>query len=154
MDKRSEINEALKNAMKSHDKLTTSTLRLVLAALKDRDISVREKGNSQGISDEEILLMFVSMVKQRQESAKTYSEAGRDDLAEREEAEIDIIRGFMPKQLDDAEIANIVQTLIFEVGASGIKDMGKVMAAIKEKYAGQLDMAKAGGVLKEKLSAA
>lgn len=154
MDKRSEINDALKTAMKSHDKLATSTLRLILAAMKDRDIAAREKGNSQGISDDEILLMLQSMVKQRQESAKTYSEAGRDDLADREESEIDIIRGFMPKQLDEAEIATVVQTLISQVGANGIKDMGKVMAVLKEKYAGQVDMAKAGGVVKEKLSAA
>lgn len=153
MDKRSEINDALKEFMKKGDKIATSTIRLILAALKDRDISAREKGNSQGIPEEEILSMLQSMVKQRQESAKLFSEAGRDDLAEREEIEIDIIRTFMPKQLDEAEVVVVMEKIIAEIGASGIKDMGKVMAVLKDKYAGQIDMGKAGGIAKAKLSA-
>lgn len=153
MDKRSEINDSLKTSMRNHDKLATGTIRLILAALKDRDISAREKGNAQGISDDEILLMLQSMVKQRQESAKTYSEAGRDDLAEREEQEIDIIRGFMPKQMDEAEMTAAIAGLVKEVGAEGIKDMGKVMGALKTKYAGQVDMGRAGDVVKKVLSA-
>lgn len=154
MEKRSEINEALKTAMKNGEKLVVSTIRLILAAMKDRDISAREKGNSQGITNDEILLMLQSMIKQRQESAKTYSEAGRDDLAEREEAEVEIIRSFMPKQLSETEVSDAVKSLIAQVGATGIKDMGKVMNALKEQYAGQIDMGKAGGVVKALLSAA
>ena len=153
MDKRTEINDSLKVALKNKDKVAVSTIRLVMAALKDRDISAREHGNAQGISDDEILLMLQTMVKQRLESAKTYSEAGRDDLAEREEAEIDVIRSFMPKQLNEEEIKQVVDTLIVEIGADGIKDMGRIMAVLKEKYAGQVDMGKAGGIAKAKLSA-
>lgn len=152
MDKRSEFNAALKEALKSKDKVAMSTIRLILAALKDRDISVREKGETEGISEDEILMMLQSMVKQRQESSKTYSEAGRDDLAEREQAEIDVIRSFMPKQLDEAEVGAVIDGLIAEIGAHDIKDMGKVMAIMKERYAGQVDMGKAGAVAKKKLA--
>lgn len=151
MDKRSEFNAALKEAMKNKEAVALSTIRLIIAAMKDRDISAREQGNCDGISDGDILLMLQSMVKQRLESSKTYSEAGRDDLAEREEAEIEIIKSFMPKQLEEAEVGQIIDGLIAEIGANGIKDMGKIMAIMKERYAGQMDMGKAGGIAKKKL---
>lgn len=153
MDKRAEFNTALKDSLKSKDTVATSTVRLILAALKDRDITARGKGQADGLDDGEILNMLQTMIKQRQESSKTYSDAGRDDLAEREEAEIEVIRRFMPKQLTEEEIGTLVDTLVEEIGASGIKDMGKVMGVLKERYAGQLDMGKAGAFVKKALAA-
>lgn len=153
MDKRSEFSAALKKSLLEKDQIASATIRLILAALKDRDISVRNGGDADGISDDEILLLLQSMVKQRQESSKTYSDAGRDDLAEREEAEIDVIRTFMPKQLNDQEMLDAISAIITEVHAESIRDMGKVMAIVKEKYAGQMDMGKAGGIAKQQLSA-
>ena len=152
MDKRTEFSIALKDALKRKSKVEISTIRLILAALKDRDIALREQKQAEGIDDTGIYTILQSMVKQRQESSKTYSEAGRDDLAEREEAEIDVIRSFMPKQLSEAEISKIIDGVIAELGAESIKEMGKIMAALKENYAGQIDMGKAGSIAKEKLS--
>lgn len=152
MEKRAEINAKLKEALKSGDKVASSTIRLIMAALKDRDISAREHGNTDGISDDEILLMLQSMVKQRQESSQTYSDAGRDDLAEREQAEIDVIKSFMPRQLEAEEVEAAIESIVKEIDAKDIKDMGRVMAVLKERYAGQVDMGKAGGVAKKKLA--
>ncbi len=151
MDKRSEISAAMKNALKEKDKIALSTTRLILAALKDRDIAEREKGGSEGVSESEILLLLQSMIKQRQESSKAYSEAGRDDLAEREEAEVEVIRSFMPKQLSEGEVGNIIDEVISEMDSPQIKDMGKIMAFLKDKFAGQIDMGKAGAIAKAKL---
>lgn len=151
MDKRAEFTAALKTAMKEKDQIALSTVRLILAALKDRDLTAREKGNAEGLSDAEILQMLQSMIKQRQESSKTYSEAGRCDLAEREESEIELIRGFMPKQLNDEDVDALVEQLIQKTGAEDIKDMGKVMAALKANYSGQVDMGKAGAFARQKL---
>lgn len=151
MDKRTEFNIALKEALKNKDQTATSTIRLILAALKDRDIAARGQGKADGIGDDEILSMLQSMIKQRQESAKTYCDAGREELAEREEAEIEVIKGFMPAQLNDGEVATVIDEIIAETGASNIKDMGKVMGVLKSKYAGQIDMGKAGALVKEKL---
>jgi len=152
MEKRAEINAKLKETLKSGDKVASSTIRLIMAALKDRDISAREHGNTDGISDDEILLMLQSMVKQRQESSQTYSDAGRDDLAEREQAEIDVIKSFMPRQLEAEEVEAAIESIVKEIDAKDIKDMGRVMAVLKERYAGQVDMGKAGGVAKKKLA--
>ena len=151
MEKREEFNTSLKEALKAKDQVAVSTIRLILAALKDRDISARGQGKADGVSDAEILSILQSMVKQRKESAKIYSDAGRHDLAEREEAEIVAIEKFLPSQIDAGEVAAIIEKLIAEVGAKDIKDMGKVMGVLKTKYAGQIDMAKAGGIVKEKL---
>lgn len=151
MDKRTEISNALKEALKSKDKVAMSTIRLIMAALKDRDITEREKGCAEGVDEAGILSMMQSMIKQRQESSKTYSDAGRDDLAEREEAEIEVIRSFMPKQLSDEEIAEAIDKAIAETGATSVKDMGKIMGVLKSNYAGQIDMGKAGGIAKKKL---
>lgn len=152
MDKRTEINVALKEALKNKDKIALATIRLIMAALKDRDITEREQGQVDGVDDATILLMLQSMVKQRQESSGIYSEAGRDDLAEREELEIDVIRKFMPQQLSDNEISEIIDGLIVELESQSIKDMGKIMGVLRGKYAGQIDMSKAGAFTKDKLS--
>ncbi len=152
MDKRAEFNAALKNAMKEKDQMVVSTIRLILAALKDRDISARAKGNAEGVDEKEILSMLQAMIKQRQESAKTYCDAGREELAEREEQEIAVIQKFLPKQLSEEEVSTIIDDLIAEVGAESVRDMGKVMGVMKEKYAGQVDMSKAGGIVKGKLA--
>lgn len=151
MDKRSEFTAALKQAMKDKDQVALSTVRLIIAALKDRDLTAREQGNAEGLDETEILQMLQSMIKQRQESSKTYSDAGRCDLAEREETEIDLIRGFMPKQLSEEEVSELVDQLIQKTAAQDIKDMGKVMGALKADYMGQVDMGKAGALAKEKL---
>lgn len=151
MDKRAEFNAALKDALKGKDQIAMSTIRLILAALKDRDISARGQGKADGVDENEILSMLQSMIKQRQESAKVYCDAGREELAEREEAEIEVIQRFLPKQLSEDELREIVGKIIEDTGASDIKDMGKVMGVLKTQYAGQVDMGKAGGIVKEKL---
>ncbi len=151
MDKRAEFRTALNEAMKSKKKEETSTIRLILAALKDRDITARSQGKADGIEDGEILSMLATMIKQRQESAKMYAEAERIDLAEQEELEIGIIQKFMPPQLEAEEVESVIGKLIEETGATCIKDMGKVMGLLKDRYAGQVDMGKAGGMVKTKL---
>lgn len=151
MDIRSELNATLKYALKNREQIKVATIRLILAALKDRDITVREKGQADGVDDESILLMLQSMIKQRNESSKIYSEAGRFDLAEREDAEIEVIRSFMPQQLGDSEIVDVIDGLIEKLGCSDIKDMGKIMGVLKSEYAGRVDMGKAGAIAKEKL---
>ncbi len=143
--------EALKEALKSQDKIRVSTLRLITAAIKDRDIAARSADSGDGVSDEQILEILVKMVKQRQDAATTYEEAGRLELAEQERAEIAVIEEFLPTQLSDDEIAAAVEAAIAEVGAASLKDMGKVMGALKGKYAGQMDFGKAGGLVKGKL---
>lgn len=150
-DLRSTINTAMKTAMKEKDAVSLSTIRLISAAIKERDISARSASGQDGIADEDVLSLLQSMIKQRQESSRIYREGSRDDLAEREEAEIGVIQGFLPAQLSETEIDDAVAGLIAEVGAESIKDMGKVMAALKTQYAGKLDMARASAVVKEKL---
>lgn len=152
MDKRTEFNNALKQALKNKDQVAMSTIRLMIAALKDRDIEARGKGNADGISDSEILSMMQSMIKQRQESQKTYEDAERPELAAREAAEIEVIRQFLPAQLDDDEVRAKVDQLITELNVTNIKEMGKVMAELKTRYAGQMDMGRASGVVKERLA--
>ncbi len=152
VDKRSEFNAALKEAVKSKDTVAMSTIRLILAALKDRDIAARGQGQADGIEEKDILSMLQSMIKQRQESAATYEKAGRAELAEREQAEVGIIENFLPRQLGDEEMKAAVDKIITDQGVSDIRDMGKVMAELKAKYAGQLDMGKASGVVKENLA--
>ncbi len=151
VDKRTEFNTAMKDAMKSKDQTALSTLRLIIAALKDRDIAARGQNKPDGIEDAEILSMLQSMIKQRQESAKVYCDAGREELAEREEAEIEVIQRFLPQQLSDAEVAAAIDKAIADTGAGDIKDMGKVMGVLKSQYAGQIDMGIAGGLVKTKL---
>lgn len=152
MSIRDEFTTALKQAMQNKNQVAMSTIRLITAAMKDRDIAARGNGNAEGISDAEILSMIQSMIKQRQESSKTYADADRPELAEREEAEIKVIERFLPQQMSEEETSAAIDTIIKETGAASIKDMGKVMNELKTKYAGQLDMAKAGGAVKVKLA--
>ena len=147
---RETINAALKVATKAQDKRRISTLRLVSAAIKDRDIAARGAGTEKA-TDAELLDLLAKMIKQREESQKIYAEAGRAELAQQEAEEIVIIREYLPKQLSDAEMQKAVADAIAASGASSIKDMGKVMGALKSKYAGQMDFGKAGAVVKAKL---
>ncbi len=149
MSLRATINDALKNAMKAGDKRRVSTLRLINAAIKDKDILSRTQGHDSALTpDAGLIDLFAKMVKQRQESAAMFEQGGRPELAEAEVEEIAIIQGYMPKQLSDDDAKAAVAAVIKSVGAAGIKDMGKVMAALKANYAGQMDMAKAGGMVK------
>lgn len=151
MSLRTEISTATKAAMKSKEALRLSTLRLVSAAIQDRDIAARSEDRCGGITDEEILALLSKMVKQREESAKTYDDNCRPELAERERSEIDIIRDFMPKPLSDAEMKAVIANLVNETEATCLKDMGKIMGLLKTEYAGRLDMGKAGAVVKSHL---
>ena len=146
------INAAVKQAMLDKDKDRLSTLRLVNAAIKDRDIAARSDGNYDGVSDGDIQLVLAKMIKQRVESATTYEEAGRLELAEKERSEISVIETFLPKQLSEDEIETAVADTVAETGAESVRDMGRVMGALKEKYAGQMDFGKAGGLVKARLS--
>jgi uncharacterized protein YqeY len=149
---RERINESLKAAMKAKDKTRISTLRLINAAIKDRDIAARSEDRMEGVSDQEILQILQKMVKQRKDSFKTYEEAGRLDLAEQEQMEMEIITSFMPQQMSDEEVAQAAKSLVEEIGASGLKDMGRCMGALKERYAGVMDFGKANKTIKELLS--
>ena len=143
------INEAVKDAMRSKDKLRLSTLRLINAAIKDKDIALRVEDRPDGVSSSEILQILGKMIKQRQESARAYEEGGRLELAEQELSEIKIVEEFLPRQLSDDDVANAIQKVISSVGATSIRDMGKVMASLKEKYTGQMDFGKAGATIKK-----
>jgi uncharacterized protein YqeY len=147
---RETITAALKDATKSQDKRRMSTLRLVSAAIKDRDIAARTAGKTRA-TDAELLELFAKMIKQREESQKIYANAGRAELAKQEGEEIEIIREFLPKQLSDKETERAIAAAIVESGATSVKDMGKVMAALKARYAGQMDFAKASATVKAKL---
>lgn len=149
---RDSIKQGLVEATKSQDKRRMATLRLIQAALKDRDIAGRTEGRDAGVSDAEILDVLSKMVKQRRESAGIYEEAGRMELAQQEKEEIEIIESFLPKQLSDAETAAAVEAVIKETGAASIKDMGRVMGELKKRHAGQMDFARAGAIVKEKLA--
>jgi uncharacterized protein YqeY len=148
---RETIQSSLKAALKAGQAKELSTLRLITAALKDRDIAARSKGNNDGISDDEILSMLQTMIKQRQESSKMYRDGGREELAQSEDEEIAIIRTFLPAQMDDAAIADAITAAIAESGAESIKDMGKVMGVLKTKYTGQMDFGAASGQIKARL---
>ena len=150
---RERLNEDLKSAMKAKEAKRVSTLRMILAAIKDRDIAGRSEENREGVSDEELLQLFAKMIKQREESAATYETGGRPELAAGEREEIAIIREFMPKQLGNDETRAAVQAAIAETGAASIKDMGKVMGALKSDYAGRMDFSKASAIVKERLGA-
>jgi uncharacterized protein YqeY len=151
MSLRTRFQENLKQAMHARDEIVVGTLRLITAAMKDRDIAARAKGNWDGITEDEILGMLQSMIKQRQESIKMYEAGRRQDLVDRELAEIRVIETFLPKQLSDDEMKAAISAAIKEVGAGGIKDMGKVMADLKTRYAGQMDFGRASGMVKERL---
>lgn len=153
---RERIQAAMKEAMKSGNKRRLSTLRLVTAAIKDRDIAARvdEKGRSTGrdrVEDSDILALLQKMIKQRRESVEIYTQGGRQELADQEAAEIAIIEEFLPQQMGDDDIRTAAKAAVKELGAAGLKDMGRVMAALKQKYTGQMDFAKASAMVKEAL---
>ena len=146
------LDKSLKDAMRARDTQKISTIRLINAAIKDRDIAIRSEDNLEGVSDEEILSILSKMIKQRKESAKQYEEGGRLELAQQELEEIEIIENFLPRQLDLNEIEKIVKKIILEINANSLRDMGKVMSLLKENYSGKMDFGKAGVVAKELLS--
>jgi len=150
---RDRLNEALKTSMKEKKQVAVSTLRLILTAIKDRDIAARSKGNDEGIGEAEILQVLQTMVRQRHDSIELYKQGGREELADREAQEIEVIESFLPRQLDEAEMKDAISGAIEETGADSIKDMGKVMGVLRERYAGQMDFGKASAALKAQLSA-
>ena len=150
---RDSISESTKDAMRRKDSLRVSTLRLVSAAIQDRDIAARSEDRCGGIEEPEILSLLSKMVKQREESAKTYEDNGRPELAERERSEIEIVREFMPKELTEEEMKTAISAIVEETGATCLKDMGKIMGRLKTEFAGRLDMGKAGAIVKGHLGA-
>jgi uncharacterized protein YqeY len=150
MDMRERLTTTMKEAMKAGDKRRLGTVRMIQAALKDKDIEARGAGKS--VSDEDILALMQKMVKSRQESADIYAKAGRPELEAQEREEIAIINEFLPTQMSDDEMTAAIETAIAETGASAMKDMGKVVAALKAKYTGQMDFAKASAAVKAKLA--
>jgi len=149
---RERLSDALKVAMKSKDRRATSILRLILAAVKDRDIAARGKGNVGGITDDEVLGVLQTMVRQCEESIVLYNKGERPELAEKEAGEIDVIRRFLPEQLDEEQVAQAVAEAVDELGAANLKDMGRTMALLRENYAGRMDFAAASALVKERLT--
>ena len=149
---REEIKKQLVEAMKAGQKERVNTLRLINSTIKDKDIADRTKGNMDGISDEVILSVLQGMIKQRKESIALYTQGGRAELAEAEQKEVDIIQSFLPKQMSADEIREAIKAVIAETGASSIKDMGKVMGALRGKYAGKMDFGAASGEIKALLA--
>ena len=152
MNMRDRINAAVKQAMRDKDADRLSTLRLLNAAIKDRDIAARGDGQDAGVSDPEITAILARMSKQRLESARAYEEGGRLDLAERERAEIAVLEEFLPRQLSDAEVTAAIDAAVAKLEASSIRDMGRVMGALKADYAGQMDFGAVGAQIKARLS--
>ena len=153
MSTREKINAAMKDALKNKEMERLATIRLITAAMKDKDINSRTDGRNDGIDEASILAMLQSMIKQRKESSSIFRQNGRPELADKEDAEIAVIESFLPQQMSDEDVAKAIDGIIASTGAAGIKDMGKVMAELKANYAGQLDMGKAGAIIKQKLAA-
>jgi uncharacterized protein YqeY len=152
MGLREQFNEQMKEAMKAKDQRRLSTLRMINAALKDRDIANRTETSREGISDDEILGLLGKMIKQREESAEAFDKGGRPEMAKSEREEVEIIRTFMPKQMSADEQRAAIAGVIADVGATSMKDMGKIMAALKERHAGQMDFGKASAMVKDLLT--
>jgi uncharacterized protein YqeY len=150
---REKISQALKDAMKARDEAKTTTLRMVNAAIKQKDIDVARPRGDQHIHDDEVLNLLQSLIKSRLESIELYKQGGRQDLVDKEAAEIAVIKHFLPKQMSEEETRAAIRELVASLGATSLKDMGKVMAALKSKYAGQLDMTKASAAVKDVLTA-
>ena len=148
---REELQKALKESMLAHDAATTSAVRLIIAGQKEKDVEARGKGAKEA-TDAELMAMMQSMIKQRHDSIKMYLDGNRPELADKEKAEIAVIERFLPKQMSEEEATAAIRAIIAETGALSMKDMGKVMGALKSKYAGQLDMGKANGIIKGLLS--
>ena len=152
MSLRLQLNDAMKEAMKAKDAKRLATVRLILAALKDRDIAARSETNKDLVGDDDILTLLAKMIKQREESATAFDAGNRPEMAAGEREEIAVIRTFMPAQMDDAALKDAVAKTIAEVGATSVKDMGKVMAVLTERFAGQMDFSKASAATKDALS--
>ena len=152
MSLRAQLTDAMKEAMKAKDAKRLATVRLILAALKDRDIAARSETNKDLVGDDDILTLLAKMIKQREESATAFDAGNRPEMAAGEREEIAVIRTFMPAQMDDAALKDAVAKTIAEVGATSVKDMGKVMAVLKERFAGQMDFSKASAATKDALS--
>lgn len=148
---RDDLQKALKESMLNKDMATVSAVRLIIAGMKEKDVDARGKGQEKA-SDAELLSMMQNMIKQRNDSIKMYTDGNRADLADKERKEISIIERFLPKQMNDAEVENAIKAVITATGASSMKDMGKVMAELRGKYAGQMDFGKASGVIKAQLA--
>lgn len=148
---RQAFTDRLKGAMKARDPRTVSTVRLILAGLKERDVAARTEGNAEGLAEPEITRMLQAMIKQRRESIALYEAGNRADLAEKERDEIGVIESFLPRQMSEVEIAAAAQAAIAETGATGIRDMGRVMAALRQRHAGVIDFGRAGAVVKRLL---
>jgi uncharacterized protein YqeY len=152
MSLRTRLNDDLKTAMRAKDGRVVATVRLILAALKEKDIAARPSGNTAGIDDAGIMQMMNGMIKQRRDSIALYQQGGRPELAQKEQDEIDVIQRYLPQQMSEAEVAAAVKAAIADTGAASIKDMGKVMAVLKEKHAGKMDFASVSGVVKQQLA--
>jgi uncharacterized protein YqeY len=148
---RTRLKQALTTAMKAKESRRVSTVRLILAAIKDRDIAARGGDSTEGVSDDEILEILQKMVKQRQDSIAHYEQGGRLELAQQEQEEIDIINEFLPEQLTGEAMSAAIAEVLADTGASGVKDMGRVMATLKERYAGQMNFSEAAAIVKEQL---
>ena len=154
MELRERIQADTKEAMKSKDAPRLSTLRLISAAMKDREIAARSENTEHpGLTDGDLVAILSKMVKQRQESARAYEEGGRLELAEKEEAEIKIIQGYLPRQLDEAEVKTAIDAVVADLGAASIRDMGRVMAELRNRFAGQMDFGAVGPIIKNRLMA-
>jgi uncharacterized protein YqeY len=149
---RQKLKDALASSMKAKEQLSVSTLRLILAALKDRDVAARGKGNMEGIDDNEILGLLQSMIKQRHESIALFEKGGRKDLADQERGEIAVIERFLPQPMSAEEMEQAVKSVVAELKSSNLKDMGRTMAALKERFAGRMDFAKASAIVKRELA--
>lgn len=152
MSLRTRLSEDMKSAMKAGDSRRVSALRLITAAIRDRDIAARSRADDPAVSDTEILALLAQMTRQRAASARTYEEAGRLELAQNEQEEITVIQSYLPRPLDDAAIAKAIDAQIADLGAGTIRDLGRVMAALKSRYAGQMDFATIGPQVKARLS--
>ncbi|NBC34429.1 MAG: GatB/YqeY domain-containing protein [Alphaproteobacteria bacterium] len=148
---RHRLNEALKAAIRSREERAISTLRLILAAIRDRDIAARGKGNTEGISDDEILGLLQTMIRQRKESIELYEQGGRVDLVEQERGEIALIEQFLPQQMDEAAMRRAIDAVIADLGAGSLKDMGRTMAELRRRYPGRMDFARASYLVKASL---
>jgi uncharacterized protein YqeY len=149
---RTQINEAMKEALRAKDERTLATTRLIISRMRDLDIAARPKGNMEGINEDEIMSMLQSMVKQRRESIGMYEKGNRPDLVKQESEEITVIERFLPKQMDEAAVKEAIEKAISATGASSVKDMGKVMGELKKAYAGQMDFSQAGSWVKARLA--
>lgn len=149
---RDRLNDALKQSQLAKDAIAVATVRLVMAALKDRDITERGRGNMRGLDDEQITALLRAMIKQRRESVQLYERGGRSELARQEAQEIEVIKQFLPVPLNEEETAAAVRDAVDEIGAGGLKDIGRVMGVLKRRYSGRMDFAKAGMMVRNKLT--